>query len=102
MGIYKDISIGNNLRISHLIYADDVIFIGDWSFNNAHNLMCILRCFFLVSGLKININKSKISGICVSNEDTWGMANVIGCGAANLPLKYLGVPVGCNMARCSN
>ncbi|PWA92673.1 reverse transcriptase domain, Reverse transcriptase zinc-binding domain protein [Artemisia annua] len=30
------------------------------------------------------------------------MAKLIGCGAANLPLKYLGVPVGCNMSRCSN
>ncbi|PWA93881.1 hypothetical protein CTI12_AA065350 [Artemisia annua] len=30
------------------------------------------------------------------------MANVLGCGVAKLPLKYLGVPVGCNMARCSN
>ncbi|GJR89466.1 RNA-directed DNA polymerase, eukaryota, reverse transcriptase zinc-binding domain protein [Tanacetum coccineum] len=102
MGIYKGISIGNNLRVSHLIYADDVIFIGDWSLHNTHNLICILRCFFLVSGLKINVNKSKISGICISNEDILVMANVIGCGAANIPFKYLGVPIGCNMARCSN
>nr|GFA92296.1 hypothetical protein [Tanacetum cinerariifolium]GFA96539.1 hypothetical protein [Tanacetum cinerariifolium] len=30
------------------------------------------------------------------------MANALGRGSANLLLKYLGVPVGCNMARCSN
>ncbi|PWA76520.1 reverse transcriptase domain, Reverse transcriptase zinc-binding domain protein [Artemisia annua] len=30
------------------------------------------------------------------------MANVIGCGAVTLPFKYLGVPMGCNMARCAN
>ncbi|PWA93359.1 RNA-directed DNA polymerase, eukaryota [Artemisia annua] len=30
------------------------------------------------------------------------MAGILGCGAAALPLKYLGMPVGCNMARCSN
>ncbi|GJT18362.1 hypothetical protein Tco_0877068 [Tanacetum coccineum] len=30
------------------------------------------------------------------------MANTIGCGAANFPMKYLGVPIGCNMARCSS
>ncbi|GJU19224.1 putative RNA-directed DNA polymerase, eukaryota, reverse transcriptase zinc-binding domain protein [Tanacetum coccineum] len=101
-GMYKGISIGNNLHISHLMYADDVIFIGDWSLHNASNLICILCCFFLVSGLKINVNKSKISGICISNVEIMVMANVIGCGAANFPFKYLGVPVGCNMARCSN
>ncbi|GKD95008.1 RNA-directed DNA polymerase, eukaryota, reverse transcriptase zinc-binding domain protein, partial [Tanacetum coccineum] len=30
------------------------------------------------------------------------MAKLIGCGVAKFPLKYLGVPVGCNMARCSS
>nr|GEW39107.1 RNA-directed DNA polymerase, eukaryota [Tanacetum cinerariifolium] len=30
------------------------------------------------------------------------MANAIGCGAAKFPFKYLGVPVGGNMGRCSN
>ncbi|GJT85273.1 RNA-directed DNA polymerase, eukaryota [Tanacetum coccineum] len=102
-GIYTGAYIKkDNLRISHLIYADDVIFTGKWSRKNAHNLLCILRCFFLVSGLKINVHKSNILGICVSDEETSAMANVIGCGASKLPLKYLGVPVGCNMARCAN
>ncbi|GJS44823.1 putative RNA-directed DNA polymerase, eukaryota, reverse transcriptase zinc-binding domain protein [Tanacetum coccineum] len=102
-GIYSGAYIGkDNLRISHLIYADDVIFTDEWSHKNAHNLLCILRCFFLVSGLKINVHKSSILGICVSDEEISAMANVIGCGASKLPLKYPGVPVGCNMARCAN
>nr|GEU37706.1 RNA-directed DNA polymerase, eukaryota [Tanacetum cinerariifolium] len=41
-------------------------------------------------------------GVCVSEEDILDMANIIGCWAAKLPMKYLGVPVGCNMARCNN
>ncbi|GJX71225.1 putative RNA-directed DNA polymerase, eukaryota, reverse transcriptase zinc-binding domain protein [Tanacetum coccineum] len=102
-GIYSGAYIGkDNLRISHLIYADDVIFTGEWLHKNAHNLLCILRCFFLVFGLKINVHKSSILGICVSDEEISAMANVIGCGASKLPLKYLRVPVGCNMARCAN
>ncbi|GJT03279.1 hypothetical protein Tco_0824448, partial [Tanacetum coccineum] len=92
----------SNMSLSHLIYADDVIFLGDWSRVNAHNLLCILCCFYLVSGLKINVHKSNISGVCVSDEDISNMADILGCGVAALPLKYLGVPVGCNMARCSN
>ncbi|PWA82998.1 RNA-directed DNA polymerase, eukaryota, Reverse transcriptase zinc-binding domain protein [Artemisia annua] len=30
------------------------------------------------------------------------MAYLISCGVTKFPLKYLGVPVGCNMAWCSN
>ncbi|PWA91621.1 RNA-directed DNA polymerase, eukaryota [Artemisia annua] len=41
-------------------------------------------------------------GICVSDVDISSVANVIGCGVAKFPLKYLGVPVGCNMAWCVN
>ncbi|GJX13851.1 hypothetical protein Tco_0205609 [Tanacetum coccineum] len=103
MGIYKGATIGyDHTRVSHLIYADDVIFAGHWSVTNVHNLLCILRCFFLVSGLKINVQKCSLLGVCVSEVDVLGMANIIGCGAANLPLTYLGVPVGGNMSRCHN
>nr|GEY51299.1 RNA-directed DNA polymerase, eukaryota, reverse transcriptase zinc-binding domain protein [Tanacetum cinerariifolium] len=69
LGIFKGGSIGrDNMSISHLMYADDVIFFG----------------------------------IGVTDEEVSHMANIIGCGAANLLLKYLGVPIGCNMARCHN
>nr|GEZ93247.1 hypothetical protein [Tanacetum cinerariifolium] len=57
---------------------------------------------FRVSGLKINIHKSNVFGVGISDDDVTCMANIIGCGEANLPMKYLGVPVGCNMSRCSN
>ncbi|GKF05408.1 hypothetical protein Tco_0036076 [Tanacetum coccineum] len=62
----------------------------------------MLRCFYLISGLKIYVRKSNVLGIGVSDNDVTSMANIIGCGAASLPMKYLGVSVGCNMSRCSN
>nr|GEW99762.1 RNA-directed DNA polymerase, eukaryota, reverse transcriptase zinc-binding domain protein [Tanacetum cinerariifolium] len=101
VGIFKGASVGNeHLRVSHLIYADDVIFVGQWSVTNVPNLLCILRCFFLVSGLRINVHKCSLLGACVSEEEVSDMASIIGCGAATFPLTYLGVPVGCNMALC--
>ncbi|GJQ89789.1 RNA-directed DNA polymerase, eukaryota, reverse transcriptase zinc-binding domain protein [Tanacetum coccineum] len=42
--------------------------------------------------LKVNVHKSNVLGIGVSDDDVASMANVIGCGATNLPMKYLGVP----------
>ncbi|GJR27550.1 RNA-directed DNA polymerase, eukaryota [Tanacetum coccineum] len=103
LGLFKGASFGcNNLHISHLMYADDVIFFCEWSRTNAHNLICMLRCFFLISGLKINVHKSSVLGVSVSNEEVTNMASVIGFGVAKLPFKYLGVPVGCNMAKCAN
>ncbi|GKA61859.1 RNA-directed DNA polymerase, eukaryota, partial [Tanacetum coccineum] len=64
-GLYKGISISNSLVISHLFYADDVVFLGEWNDRNVRSLLNVLNCFYLASGLKININKSKIMGIGV-------------------------------------
>ncbi|GKA74736.1 putative RNA-directed DNA polymerase, eukaryota, reverse transcriptase zinc-binding domain protein [Tanacetum coccineum] len=101
LGLFKGVSVGHaNLIVSHLMYADDVIFLGEWSESNVRNLLCMLRCFYLVSGLKINVHKSNIIGVSVSNEIVNSMAKIIGCGVANFPLKYLGIPVGCNMSCC--
>ncbi|GJX03839.1 hypothetical protein Tco_0189755 [Tanacetum coccineum] len=103
VGLCKGVSFGHhNMHISHLIYADDVIFLSEWSSVNAHNLLCMLRCFYLISGLKINVNKCNVLGVGVSNEEVSNLAKIIGYWAAKFPMKYLGVPVGGNMARCYN
>ncbi|GKB13346.1 putative RNA-directed DNA polymerase, eukaryota, reverse transcriptase zinc-binding domain protein [Tanacetum coccineum] len=103
LGLFTGATFGRyNMSISHLMYADDVIFLGEWSSTNANNLICMLRCFFLISGLKIHVHKSNVLGVCVSDEEVSDMANVIGCGVTKLPFKYLGFSVGCNMARCAN
>nr|GEW92005.1 hypothetical protein [Tanacetum cinerariifolium] len=56
--------------------------------------------FELFRGLKINIDKSIVLGVGVSDVDVYHMANIIGCGVSKFPFKYLGVLVGCNMKRC--
>ncbi|GJS47367.1 RNA-directed DNA polymerase, eukaryota, reverse transcriptase zinc-binding domain protein [Tanacetum coccineum] len=95
VGLFKGISFGHhNMRISHFIYADDVVFLGEWSSVNAHNLLCMLRCFYLIFGLKINVNNCNVLGVELSNEEVSNLAKIIGCGDAKFPMKYLGVPVG--------
>ncbi|GJU99732.1 RNA-directed DNA polymerase, eukaryota, reverse transcriptase zinc-binding domain protein [Tanacetum coccineum] len=98
-GLYKGISISNSLVISHLFYADDVVFLGEWNDRNVRSLLNVLKCFYLASGLKININKSKIMGMGVPSGNVDLAANLVGCSILHTPFNYLGVKVGSNMNR---
>ncbi|GKC34483.1 RNA-directed DNA polymerase, eukaryota, reverse transcriptase zinc-binding domain protein [Tanacetum coccineum] len=101
LGLFTGASIRlDNMRVSHLMYANDVMFFGEWSWVNAQNLISMLHCFFLFSGLKINIDKSSVLGVGVSVEENAHMVRIIGCGVSNLPFKYLGIHVVCNMSHC--
>ena len=58
-----------------------------------------LRCFELVSGLKINFHKSclvKIGKKCQGDE-VW--AHAFRCASSSLPITYLGLPLGGNSSR---
>ncbi|KAL7615337.1 hypothetical protein Lser_V15G05964 [Lactuca serriola] len=46
--------------ISHLMYVDDVTFIGGWSEINFVNLNRLPRYFFIASVLKVNLHKRKV------------------------------------------
>ncbi|KAJ0837904.1 putative RNA-directed DNA polymerase [Helianthus annuus] len=93
---------GNGPIISHLLYADDAIMMGEWSKNEVVNIVRILRCFYLCSGLKINIDKSNLYGIGVGMMEIGEIANVVGCKPDCPPFKYLGLRVGANMNRVNN
>nr|GEY51116.1 RNA-directed DNA polymerase, eukaryota [Tanacetum cinerariifolium] len=43
VGLYKDISLNDSFTISHLFYADDMVFIGEWNNNNIQTLLSVLR-----------------------------------------------------------
>ncbi|KAJ0897481.1 putative RNA-directed DNA polymerase [Helianthus annuus] len=99
-GVFKGVSLPNGgPSISHLFYADDIVFIGEWSEENVLNLNRILRCFFLCSGLKVNLDKSTLFGAGVSEEHVVNMVSSIRCKAGEFPFDFLGIPVGSNMKR---
>nr|GEW84427.1 RNA-directed DNA polymerase, eukaryota, reverse transcriptase zinc-binding domain protein [Tanacetum cinerariifolium] len=54
--------------------------------------------FYLASGLKINIQKSNVYGIGVSDVDVSSMAINSGCASRSFPFTYLGLPIGSNMS----
>ncbi|XP_023735630.1 uncharacterized mitochondrial protein AtMg01250-like [Lactuca sativa] len=88
---------GNGPTLSHLFYADDALFIGEWSRANLKNLAHILRCFHISLGLKVNFHKSRVFSIGATLQETENWANLLGCDAGVLPFDYLGVSVGANM-----
>ncbi|XP_071694365.1 uncharacterized protein [Rutidosis leptorrhynchoides] len=101
--LYCGVKIGsNNVPISHLQYADDTLFFGEWSLNNVglnnvESLMKLLKCFELCSGLKVNYNKSNLFGVGVDKLEVESMANLFGCKVGNFPFIYLGLPIGAKM-----
>ncbi|GKA44037.1 reverse transcriptase domain, reverse transcriptase zinc-binding domain protein [Tanacetum coccineum] len=97
-GIFRAVKVGaNNVMVSHLRYADDTIFFGEWNKENAKSLMCILKCFEEVSGLRVNYNKSNLYGIRVNESELMDMAGWMGCGVGEFLFIYLGLPIGENM-----
>ncbi|GKD38647.1 reverse transcriptase domain, reverse transcriptase zinc-binding domain protein, partial [Tanacetum coccineum] len=99
-GIFKGILVGKDeICISHLQYANDTVFFGEWDKENAQNLMCILKCFKEASGLKINLNKSKLYGVGATLDEMDIMARYMGCSIREFPFLYLGLPIGLSMRR---
>ncbi|GKC37450.1 putative RNA-directed DNA polymerase, eukaryota, reverse transcriptase zinc-binding domain protein [Tanacetum coccineum] len=102
-GLFRALRVGSEeVLISHLFYADDAMLMGEWNEENITNLIVILDCFFLISGLKINLYKSKLYGVGVPMQDIENRAVITRCSSATIPFKYLGLPVGNNMNRSSN
>ncbi|XP_022007725.1 uncharacterized mitochondrial protein AtMg01250-like [Helianthus annuus] len=93
-GVLKGIVTPNNGPIiTHLLYANDAIVMGEWSKDEVVNVVRILRCFYVCSGLKINMEKSNLYGIGVEAQETGDMAIEVGCRPDILLFRYLGLNV---------
>ncbi|GKA34396.1 RNA-directed DNA polymerase, eukaryota [Tanacetum coccineum] len=97
-GIFTGFRIDPSITLSHLFYADDAVFIGEWSHANLKGIMNILRCFSLLSGMSINIQKSHLLGVGIPDNIVAEAAKSIGCSIMKAPFKYLGISVGDNMS----
>ncbi|KAJ0519996.1 putative RNA-directed DNA polymerase [Helianthus annuus] len=103
VGLFHGIRCNTNGPIlSHFLYADDVVFLGEWSNSNALNLKRILRCFYLTSGLKVNLAKCSLYGVGVNGQEISSMASTLFCRAGEFPFRYLGLLVGANMNLVKN
>lgn len=82
----------NQLELSHLQFVDDTLFLGEWSLNYALNLIALLQNFELVSGLKINLQKSCVFCVGVPKLEVDRLVARLHCCANSLPFIYLGLP----------
>ncbi|GKB44168.1 RNA-directed DNA polymerase, eukaryota, reverse transcriptase zinc-binding domain protein, partial [Tanacetum coccineum] len=98
-GLFRGVSIGPSLHLSHLFYADDAVFLGYWSDSNIDTIVRVLDCFYRASGLRINMTKRKIIGISVSSDIVDQAASKIGRATLKPPFSYLGSKVGGLMSR---
>ncbi|GJU62782.1 RNA-directed DNA polymerase, eukaryota [Tanacetum coccineum] len=76
-GIFTGIKIDSSTTLSHLFYADDAVFIGEWSRGNLTGIMHTLRCFSLLSGLSINLKKSQLLGVGIPESQAKSMSSRI-------------------------
>nr|GEV78374.1 RNA-directed DNA polymerase, eukaryota [Tanacetum cinerariifolium] len=76
--MFKGIKLGSSVFISHMFYADDAVFVGHWCKSNINTLVHALKCFYRVSGLRINMSKSKLMGLHVDSDKVKGAAIKLG------------------------
>ncbi|GJZ38047.1 RNA-directed DNA polymerase, eukaryota, reverse transcriptase zinc-binding domain protein, partial [Tanacetum coccineum] len=98
-GKFTGINLNQSTNLSHMFYADDAVFVGQWNDRNINTIIHVLSCFFYASGLRINMSKSRIMGIHVNRNIVHQAAGKLGCLTLNTPFSYLGTKVGGNMSR---
>ncbi|KAE8673674.1 AP-2 complex subunit alpha-2 [Hibiscus syriacus] len=97
LGLFQGFDIGrsaNPFLLTHLQFADDLILFCHDSLTNIHNFKRVLRIFSLMTGLHLNLSKSKLFGINVEDATLNEWANDIGCSVGCFPIDYLGLPIG--------
>lgn len=97
LGKFTGLKIGTEgPHISLLQYADDTIVVGEASWDNLWVMKSMFRCYVLVSGLKVNFNKTRVFGINVDEAFMSSGAEFLNCRIGEFPFKYLGLPIEAN------
>lgn len=94
---YESGSIGyhprtEELKITHLMFADDVMVFFDGSSNNLHGISECLDDFASWSGLHMNATKTELFTAGVDQSETAVMRNY-GFPSGQFPIRYLGLPL---------
>ncbi|XP_019425747.1 PREDICTED: uncharacterized protein LOC109334402 [Lupinus angustifolius] len=69
--------------------------------SNIWTIKSILRCFELVSSLRVNLKKSSLMGVNILESRIGAAATFLECKVGSIPFNYLGILVGANPRRLS-
>jgi hypothetical protein len=96
-GLISGFSMGSSeqdrVNISHLLFVVDTLIFCRANASQIRHIGALLVCFEAVAGLKVNMSKSTLISVG-SLGDVGRLAGLLGCGSDDLPLKYLGLPLG--------
>lgn len=99
-GLFEGISLGGKWKpVTHLQFADDTIIFMDESAESARGVKQVMQCFQLLSGLKINYDKSNVYSSRKLSKELSSAADIIKCKVGSWPMKYLGIPIGISAKR---
>ncbi|GLT28068.1 hypothetical protein SLA2020_030250 [Shorea laevis] len=100
-GLWKGNKVGRRgPTLSHLFFADDLVFIGKATLDNCAFLNYVLDFFCYRSGQKINQDKSKILFSKNVNQDRRkAICNILGFSQTESLGKYLGFSISSKKAR---
>ncbi|MCI24845.1 RNA-directed DNA polymerase (Reverse transcriptase), partial [Trifolium medium] len=101
--LFTGYSVGaqETISISHLQFADDTLLMGVKSWANVRALRAVLVLFELMSGLKVNFNKSMLVGVNIPYSWLNEAASALSCKVGKIPFLYLGLPIGGDPRRFS-
>jgi hypothetical protein len=101
--LFQPYSVGKEgaVKLSHLQFADDTLIIGNKSWLNVRSIRAVLLLLEEVSGLKVNFNKSMLTGVNISSTWLSEAASVLNCRTGTIPFVYLGLPIGGDSRRLS-
>ncbi|XP_057803173.1 uncharacterized protein LOC131018471 [Salvia miltiorrhiza] len=100
--LLEPVEIGvEKIKVSHLQYADDTMFVASGKVSHAWAFKSILTLLEKLSGLSVNFEKSSLFGIGIPSPICLQLASVIGCKLDSLPTKYLGIRIGSRLNRAS-
>lgn len=95
LNLFKGIKLSTTSEdLTHSQYADDTILFINKDFRLVSKVKEVMQCFQLLSGLKINFQKSKIYSHSKDQALIEKFVEVLGCKIGSRPLVYLGIQIG--------
>ena len=92
-GFQVGAALGDRLKVSHLLYAEDTILFCDACPEQVTYLRWVLTCFEAVMGLCVNMSKSEMVPIGEVTNLSY-LVDILSCHIGTLSMTYLGMPLG--------